>query len=275
MKNITAILSLLVIIYGFTVINRLDKREKVVLFNTKYGDIKVKLYNETPVHRDNFIKLVKEGFYDSLLFHRVIPEFMIQGGDPDSKNAKKGKRLGEGDVGYKLTPEIHDHLFHKRGALAAAREGDHVNPKRESSGCQFYIVQGKVHTQEELKKLEERLVSANKNKFVFDYISDSTNVSLKDSISFYKKAGDQENMVRFIKIAEEAIQPKLDDLKFSPEKVQAYTTVGGSPHLDRLYTVFGEVIEGMDVIDSIAIQITDKRNRPVDDIIFTAKVVRR
>ena len=190
----------------------------IVQITTDYGVIKIRLYDETPLHRDNFLKLASEGFYDSLLFHRVIKQFMIQGGDPNSKNAAAGAMLGNGDVGYTIPAEFNEKLFHKKGALAAART---ENPQKASSGCQFYIVQGKVYTDEELNMMESR----------FGY-------------------------------------------KYSPEQREAYKTVGGTPFLDRNYTVYGEVIEGLDVIDKIAAVQCGMYDRPAADVRMTVKVIR-
>lgn len=276
MRTVLAIISLLAIIYGFTLINDLDdqkNKEKIVLLTTNFGDIKLKLYNETPLHRDNFIKLVQDSVYDSLLFHRVIGSFMIQGGDPESKNAPKGKHLGEGDLGYKIPAEFISGLYHKRGALAAAREGDQVNPKKESSSCQFYIVQGRTFTTEQLQQLEDRMLMRPRNKEAFKYVNAPENKALKDTINAAQKRGDYDKLNECNVLVDKAIQPFLKDLKFSEEQVTTYTTVGGTPHLDGAYTVFGEVIEGMNIVDSIAAQPTNNENRPHSDIWFTAKIL--
>ena len=203
-------------------------QSRQVLMKTTEGNIRITLSDLTPVHRDNFIKLVREHFYDSLLFHRVIKGFMIQAGDPDSRHAEPGETLGDGDVGYTLEPEFRTpQLYHRRGAIAMAREGDDVNPGRRSSGCQFYIVWG-------------------------------TNFSTKDI---------------------ENIQVRLDSMtnntvKITPEMFQAYKRTGGTPHLDGQYTVFGEVTEGLSVVDRIQRVFTDDYDRPVDDIrIIRATVV--
>ncbi len=200
-----------------------EKKETKVLLSTEYGNIKIKLFNETPQHRDNFIKLVKEGFYNETLFHRVIKDFMIQGGDPDSKNAQKGEYLGEGDVGYTIPAEFNTKLIHKRGALAAARQGDNVNPQKRSSGCQFYIVQGRKFTTEEIERIEKS---------------------------------------------------KQGRIEYTDEQYKTYETVGGTPHLDMDYTVFGEVIEGLDVVDKIAAVKRDRKDRPLEDIKITIKIIK-
>ncbi len=192
----------------------------LVEMTTTQGKITLRLYDETPLHRDNFLKLVKQGTYDGLLFHRVIKDFMVQAGDPKSRDAKPGQSLGDGTLGYTIPAEFRPELIHKRGALCAARQGDQVNPKKESSASQFYIVQGQVWDAKTLDMME----------------------------------------MRFGK-------------KFTPEQRQVYTTVGGTPHLDGDYTVFGEVVEGMDVVNKIASVQCDRMDRPVEDVrIISVKV---
>lgn len=194
--------------------------EPRVIISTEFGDITIKLYNETPVHRDNFLKLAREGFYNGTLFHRVINQFMIQGGDPVSKDALPGQPLGSGGPDYTLPAEIIPGLIHKKGALAAARQGDQVNPERRSSGSQFYIVHGRVFSHEDLDIMEER-----------------TGAGL------------------------------------SARQRDIYSTVGGAPHLDGAYTVFGEVVSGLDVVDRIATTQTGAADRPVKDIQLTISVM--
>lgn len=194
-----------------------------VFFHTTKGDITVRLSPLTPMHQQNFIRLVKSHYYDSTIFHRVINRFMIQGGDPDSKHAPAGKALGNGGPSYTIPAEFNEALFHKKGVLAAARDN---NPQKASSGSQFYIVQGKPFTEEELNRFE---------------------------------AG--------------------RTWKYTPQQKEVYKTIGGTPHLDQNYTVFGEVVKGLDVVDSIAIVTTSKgadRDRPLEDvIILKAKLVKR
>jgi len=189
------------------------EKEKTVILSTKFGDMKIRLYNETPKHRDNFVKLVQENFFDSLLFHRVIKGFMIQGGDPKSKNAAPGVMLGNGDVGYRVDAEFSPAIIHKKGALAAARDN---NPQKASSGCQFYIVQGKKYDDNELDNIERQL-----------------------------------------------------KIKYTPEQREIYKTIGGTPMLDQNYTVFGEVTDGLDVVDSIANVKTAPGDRPIEDVRMT------
>jgi len=193
-----------------------SKYEKLITISTQFGEMKIILFDETPKHKENFIKLAEKGFYDSTLFHRIINGFMIQGGDPDSKNAKPGQVLGNDDVGYKIPAEFNEKLFHKKGAVAAARDN---NPQKASSGCQFYIVHGTVVTDQQLNGFEKRTGK-----------------------------------------------------KFSDAQRKAYTTIGGSPHLDGGYTVFGEVIAGIEIVDKIATQPKDNQDRPLKNITMSVRV---
>ncbi|MBO4654511.1 MAG: peptidylprolyl isomerase [Bacteroidales bacterium] len=193
-----------------------------VLLKTSLGDIVIALYDETPQHKENFIKLVNEKYYDGVLFHRIIQNFMIQTGDPESKTAKPGQMLGNGGPGYTIPAEFVPNLYHKRGAVAAARMGDNVNPKKESSGSQFYIVDGRVFNTNEINRVIQ-----------------------------------------------------MTGKMFSQEQINAYTSIGGAPHLDGDYTVFGEVVSGMDVVDKIAAQQKDGRDRPLEDIkIISAEIMK-
>ncbi len=215
MKRIALTLLATVFIFNLTLMSQTKSEQKVVKFviHTDYGDMTGILYNETPKHRDNFVKLAKSGFYDGLLFHRVISGFMIQGGDPDSKNAKPGQQLGVGGPGYTVPAEFNTKFIHKKGALAAARQGDQVNPAKASSGSQFYIVQG--------KKMSAAQLTGN----------------------------------------------------YTPEQKKIYETVGGTPFLDNQYTVYGEITEGLDVIDKIAACEKGPGDRPAKDIKMTIRIV--
>lgn len=243
------------------------EKETKLKIETSAGDIIVKLYNETPKHRDNFIKLAEEGIYEGTLFHRVIKDFMIQAGDPDSKNAPKGKMLGSGDVGYTLPAEfVYPKYFHKKGALSAARQGDEVNPNKESSGCQFYIVTGKVYSDSTLLGMEQQMNQSRLNN-AFNALAQ------KHMKEIYKmrKEQDQEalmNLQDSLIAQAEAQVAKEPEFRFTPEQVKAYTTVGGTPHLDGAYTVFGEVVEGMDVVDSIQKVKTNRSDRPEEDVVI-------
>lgn len=187
--------------------------ECLVEIETPYGNMLLRLFNETPKHQENFQKLAQEGYFDSLLFHRVIDEFMVQGGDPNSKNAKPGTSLGSGGPGYTIPAEFVDSLIHLKGRLAAARQGDRVNPQKKSSGSQFYIVHGRTFTDQEISRLEAQ-----------------------------------------------------NGRRYSPDQREAYKNIGGAPFLDGNYTVFGEIIEGLDVIDKIAKVKKDRRDRPSTDV---------
>lgn len=213
---------LLSVFFGlFLSLSLFSQERTTVLISTSFGDMVVELYNETPQHRDNFVKLVRERFYDGTLFHRIIPNFMIQGGDPDSRGAAPNVQLGNGGPGYTIPAELVDGLFHKKGVLAAARLGDAVNPKKESSGSQFYLVQGQVFTEEKLW-------------------------------SFGLRSGK----------------------KYTEKQTKTYTTIGGAPHLDGFYTVFGEVVKGLEVIELIANLKRDKNNRPIKDVEMSISIIK-
>ncbi|HKK87561.1 MAG TPA: peptidylprolyl isomerase [Saprospiraceae bacterium] len=240
--------------------------------STDKGDIFVKLYNSTPEHRDNFIKLAKEGFYDSTLFHRVMNEFMIQGGDPDSKNAAPGQQLGQGGPGYTLPPEFGK--IHKKGALAAARKGDQVNPEKESSGSQFYIVHGRSYSPEELSQLENDMSTRAVMGKVNEYLMKEENKYLLDSIQLYSEAGNQEALQSMQDRLINQLKEEGDDFSFSEEQLEIYTSVGGAPFLDGDYTVFGEVVKGLEVVDSIATtEVNKQTSRPVQDIAMKVEII--
>ena len=215
MKKIIFALVAIVFMFNLSSMSQTKTDKKVVKFviHTDYGDMTGFLYNETPQHRDNFVKLVTQGFYNGALFHRVIPQFMIQGGDPDSKTAKPGQQLGAGDVGYTVPAEFNPAFIHKKGALSAARQGDNVNPKKASSGCQFYIVEGKTYPASSLPA------------------------------------------------------------KYTDDQKKVYETIGGTPFLDGGYTVYGEITQGLDVIDKIANVDRDQSDRPKKDLKMTIKLI--
>lgn len=246
--------------------------DALVLLETSEGNIKVRLFGDTPKHRDNFLKLVKEGYYNGVLFHRVINEFMVQTGDPDSKNAPAGKALGAGGPDYTLEAEIvYPKHYHKRGALAAARQGDQVNPERRSSGSQFYIVTGQAYNDSTLKQMERQLQMMQKQQ-IFNELTKQH----KDSIMAMRRNRDQAGLQKLqdelVAITEQ--KAAENPAALTSEQREVYATQGGTPHLDNQYTVFGEVVEGMDVVDKIEKAETDGRDRPVSDIrIISAKVV--
>ncbi len=218
MKKFTSAFILLLLTFN---VFAKSQKNQYVRIKTSYGDCIIRLYNETPKHRDNFIKLTKQGFYNGTLFHRVIQDFMIQGGDPDSKKAKAGQALGDGDVGYTVDAEFRDSLFHKKGVIAAARDN---NPKKASSGCQFYLVEGKRFTDEALDKLEET---------------------------------------------------RLKGRKIPLAQREWYKSVGGVPHLDQNYTVYGEIVSGLDMVDRIAAVKKDAKDRPLQDVPMMVSLLKK
>ena len=240
-----------------------------VKIQTTLGDIVVRLYDETPVHRDNFLKLVGEGYYDGTLFHRVIKDFMIQGGDPDSKGAPAGKMLGVGGPDYTLQAEIKEGLLHKRGALAAARQGDEVNPERRSSGSQFYIVWGQVYNEGQLRQFSKQM-KMQMMQNAFNKLAAEHRAEIMQMRRDRDRAGLQELQDRLVAEAEKQATGYTG---MTDEQMRIYSTVGGTPHLDGQYTVFGEVEEGLDVVEMIQNTATGAADRPVDDIEMKLTVV--
>lgn len=270
MTNSKSLIFSLLILFSSIAYRSQTLSKETILISTPYGNMKLKLYEETPLHKANFLKLVKSGFYDSLLFHRVINSFMIQGGDPDSKRANDTVLLGNGDIGYWVPAEFNSSIFHKKGVIAAAREGDDVNPKKESSGCQFYIVQGKKYDSLTLKKTEIRVnrdvvIKTNylvgfggKSKKLKDYYIRLYTQGKNDSLNWaVKQLSDSVSIREYYNVKRYV---------FSEKQKKTYESIGGTPHLDNNYTAFGEVIEGLDVIDKIAAVKTDKNDRPKENI---------
>lgn len=244
--------------------------ETIVLMHTTKGDIKLKLYNETPRHRDNFIQLVKDGQYEGLLFHRVIKDFMIQGGDVTSKNAPMNKSLGAGDLGYTIPAEfVYPKYFHKKGALCAARTGDEVNPEKASSASQFYIVTGKVYKESDLKQIEKQLENALKQS-IFARLQ----AEYRPKIMELYRSGNKEELAilrdTLIGKTELEAERRKDETKLTEEQKKTYTTIGGVPFLDNQYTVYGEVIEGLETVDAIQNAKTNKQDRPTENIAITS-----
>ena len=244
--------------------------ETIVLMHTTKGDIKLKLYNETPRHRDNFIQLVKNGQYEGLLFHRVIKDFMIQGGDVTSKNAPMNKSLGAGDLGYTIPAEfVYPKYFHKKGALCAARTGDEVNPEKASSASQFYIVTGKVYRESDLKQIEKQLENALKQS-IFARLQ----AEYRPKIMELYRSGNKEELAilrdTLIGKTELEAERRKDETKLTEEQKKPYTTIGGVPFLDNQYTVYGEVVEGLETVDAIQNAKTNKQDRPTENIAITS-----
>ena len=248
--------------------------EPVIKFKTTEGNIIVKLYSETPHHRDNFVKLVESGFYNGVLFHRVIADFMIQAGDPESRNAGKNVALGSGDVKYTITAEIvYPKYYHKKGALAAAREGDNMNPDRASSGAQFYIVKGHIFTDQQLNALEQK----NKVRIEMELTQKEINAKKNE----FEKYNAEHNQLKINELKDSILESVKEQLqknpiwKFTEQQRNDYKSIGGTPHLDGQYTVFGEVIEGLEIVSNISKVKTGKLDRPLENIrIIEAKRIR-
>lgn len=276
MKNLLKITSLLILVFTLSNCNTKkdspeeDKRTSLELVTDK-GTMVVELYNETPKHRDNFLKLAKEGAYDSLMFHRVINNFMVQAGDPDSKNAKPLDTLGNGGLTYKVDAEFRSNLFHKKGVLGAARDG---NPERASSAMQFYIVDGTVKNDSLIDVDQKRI-----NTWLAEHFSkiDPVNKSVVDSL---QKAIDNKNGPNYRRFNDSLVNIAKNYTNFEKYTIpeshrEVYRTIGGTPHLDQNYTVFGEVVKGLDIIDSIAIVKVGVYNRPIKDVrIISIKVLK-
>ena len=251
---------------------QMESTTPLVRISTNYGDIVVRLYDDTPEHRDNFLKLAREGYYDGTLFHRVIKDFMIQGGDPDSKGAPAGKHLGAGGPEYTLPAEfVYPQYYHKRGVLSAARQGDQVNPERRSSGSQFYIVWGKKYSEAELKQMAAQM-DGQRGQQIFNELA----AQHRDSIQTMYQRGDRKGLMELQnKLAAETdtILKSTPGFTFTPEQTKDYTTIGGTPFLDNQYTVFGEVVEGIDVVEKIQGVATGSADRPKEDVVMTVTVM--
>lgn len=244
--------------------------ETQVLMHTSMGDIQLKLYNETPKHRDNFIQLVKDGTYNGLLFHRVIKDFMIQGGDVTSKNAPMNKSLGAGDLGYTVPAEFnYPKYFHKKGALCAARTGDEVNPERASSASQFYIVTGKKYSEAELNQMEKQLENRLKQSIFARLQAEN-----KPKIMEYYRSGNKEELAilrdTLIGKTELEAEKRKDETKLPKELREIYKTEGGVPFLDNQYTVYGEVVKGIEAVEAIQNVKTNKQDRPTENVVITS-----
>ena len=253
-----------------------QKKSIKISIKTSHGDVVIALYNETPKHKENFIKLVNENFYDSTLFHRVIKDFMIQGGDPNSRGAAAGVALGEGGPGYTIVAEIQNNLYHKKGALCAARQGDNVNPEKRSSGSQFYVVTGKTYQKEELEQMEIQQNRQKENGLMQAFIQAPENAAymarLQEAQAMGKEAAKRAEAEAAINILAEEIKPLalagFVPFKFTEEQLKDYSTIGGTPFLDNAYTVFGEVMSGMDVINKIGETATAPGDRPLEDVVI-------
>ena len=247
--------------------------DNLYVISTKYGEMTLALYDKTPIHRDNFKKLVADSTYNGTLFHRVINGFMIQGGDPNLKNAGVKDRLGLENMSYTLPAEIHSDLIHKKGALAAARQGDQINPQKRSSGCQFYIVQGKAIDEKSLQGILERKNNMRKRALGNKYLMNPENSALKNHYVQIVQSGNQDSIKHYNQLIQSITEELYEGskLSYTPQQIKTYQKLGGTPMLDMDYTVFGEIIKGLDIIDSIAAVKTRKGDRPIEDLQMTIK----
>lgn len=245
--------------------------EDVAIISTEFGDIYVLLYDETPIHKENFLKLAKEGFYDSTTFHRVIESFMIQGGDPNSKDDIPFND-GQGGPGYTLEAEFNNQLVHKKGAIAAARLGDQANPERRSSGSQFYIVHGRPVPSMELDQIQAQRNELARQEMIRKYVQAPEHSDVLTKIQNFMAAGNEDSVMAIINRIDPIATQGFVPFTYTPEQRDIYAKVGGAPFLDGFYTVFGEVIRGLDVVDSIATQPTGESDRPLSKIPMTVTV---
>lgn len=248
------------------------EKDATVEITTDKGVITVLLYGDTPIHRNNFLKLAEEGYYDGVLFHRVIKDFMVQTGDPNSKNAAPGQSLGSGDPNYTLEAEIlYPKHYHKYGALAAARTGDQVNPERRSSGSQFYIVTGTKQSQRMMDMMADRMAQSVKQNYWMKLQKENI-----DEIRRLQQAGDRDSLEAFRVKLVERLENEVKVPEMPQQMKDDYINLGGAPHLDGEYTVFGEVLNGMDIIEQIQNAATDRNDRPTEDIhILKMKVLNK
>ena len=242
--------------------------EVEVIMITSKGELILKLYNQTPIHRDNFLKLINNQFYNGISFHRVIKNFMAQAGDPNSRDPEYTGSLGNNSEGETLPAEIYPSLFHKKGALAAARMGDQVNPEKRSSGSQFYIVQGKKYNRNQLTQMEARINQQLEGNLVGIFLKDSSNREYMNRVKVCQQNGWMDSLNVVIGEIKNMVLKDVDKFTFSEEQLKAYETVGGTPFLDNGYTVFGEVVSGIDIIDSICTTPTLPGDKPQEPIII-------
>ena len=260
-----SILLLTLLVLG-SFIKKSDEVE--VIMTTSKGELILKLYNQTPIHRDNFVKLINNQFYNGISFHRVIKNFMAQAGDPNSRDPEYTGSLGNNSEGETLPAEIYPSLFHKKGALAAARMGDQVNPEKRSSGSQFYIVQGKKYNRNQLTQMESRINQQLEGNLVGIFLKDSSNREYMNRVKVCQQNGWMDSLNLVVGEIKNMVFKDVDKFTFSEEQLKAYETVGGTPFLDNGYTVFGEVVSGIDIIDSICTSPTLPGDKPKDPIII-------
>lgn len=242
---------------------------------TNKGEMIIELYKHTPLHTANFIKLVESGFYEGVTFHRVIKDFMAQAGDPNSKNETFSGKLGKESYGETIAAEFNTKYYHKKGALSAARKGDKINPKKESSGSQFYLVQGKIYSMQLLENMVQQINSQKKQELLVSYCKNPTNIDVMKRIEKYQQANLQDSIALLIEEINPIATKNFKPFNFSEEARAAYTTIGGTPFLDGNYTVFGQVIEGLEIIDEICNVKTLEGDIPEEDvIIISIKIIK-
>ena len=248
-------------------------KDYLITLKTSAGDISMILYDETPQHKENFVKLARDGYYDGVLFHRVINDFMIQAGDPNSKGAKDGERLGNGGPEYTIPAEFNQKLFHIKGAVAAARQGDQMNPEKRSSGSQFYIVDGKKFSEEELTLDLQQL-----NYYFSQLLNQEEYADLRQEVIRLQEEQKFQQLQQRVLAYKDVVEKEFDvnlTKEYPQERLEAYTTTGGAPHLDDAYTVFGQVVEGLDVVEKIAGTDTDQADRPLEDVVIEKVKVKK
>jgi peptidyl-prolyl cis-trans isomerase B (cyclophilin B) len=274
--NSSIVLSLLFISACSYAADNGEKKPTTVEMKTSKGNITILLYDKTPLHKENFIKLVNSGFYEGIMFHRVINSFMAQAGDPNSRNPEFNGTLGQNSEGETIPSEIVPEYFHKKGALAAARMGDQVNPDKKSSGSQFYIVQGKKHNRGQLTQMEAKINQQKENALIGIFLKKSENAHYMETIRYcqQQKLNDSLNSL-YQEIKSLVISQDSNPFSFSEEAIQTYETIGGTPFLDNGYTVFGEVTNGLDIIDQICSVATLKGDKPVDPITIISVSIKK
>lgn len=248
-----------------------QEKETIVLISTNKGNIKIRLFNDTPIHRDFFLSQIRKGYFNETLFGRVIPGFVIQGGSEDSRNAPAGTLVGHGRSSMLLSPEFREAHYPKKGAVGMPRQPDNVNPQKKSDASQFFIVQGRIYSEQELKALEYQKNKTARKKAMSIYYTPYEQIfdSLKSAnpVEFNQRVAVLNHRI------DSMIRLNPNHLLFLPEEKKDYMTLGGSPHLRKDYTIFGEVIEGLDVIDKIANLTTDRHNRPLEDVVMRVRII--
>lgn len=261
----TLLLNILFFTFSCTAENGV--KPTIVEMQTSKGTIKIMLYEKTPLHKANFIKLVQNGFYEGVTFHRVIKDFMAQTGDPNSRNKEFNGVLGQTSEGETIPAEIVSEYFHKKGALAAARMGDNVNPEKKSSGSQFYLVQGKKYSANQLVQIEARINQQNENALIGSFLKKTENIHYVNKIKSCQQNRQTDSLnILYQEIKYLVMNEESNKFSFSEEAIKAYETVGGTPFLDNGYTVFGEIIEGLEIIDKICTVTTGPGDKPTEPI---------